>query len=237
MIMLKNELKHTIRSFVGLYPELFFPLVQLKNSKFRAVSQDTEICIEGFPRSGNSFAVGAFTAAQVNPVKIAHHFHVPAQIISAARQNIPTLVLIRNPADAVISLRALDLQMTDVRPPRLPRMSSTLKYYIEFYQRILPYQDRYIVCEFEEVKSDFGKLIEKLNKKFDKNFSGFSHTEEKVNEVFASRGVHASPSQKRQEIKQLIQKELETSKMEKLINRAKAVYNSFEVIAQNQKML
>ena len=72
----------------------------------RAVTPDKLVVIEGFPRSGNSFARRAFIMAQdetFDVTRIAHHLHVPAQVIRAARWRIPTLVLIRRPKDAVLS--------------------------------------------------------------------------------------------------------------------------------------
>src|SRR5207247_8264431 len=47
---------------------------------------ETEICIEGFPRSGNTFAVIAFQQAQTRTVSIAHHVHAPGSVIGAARR-------------------------------------------------------------------------------------------------------------------------------------------------------
>jgi hypothetical protein len=160
--------KHKARSFLSLYPELFFPLVKLKESKKLAVGKHTQIVIEGFPRSGNSFVVGAFEAAQPNPVVIAHHLHAPAQIIQAARQDIPTLVLAREPVGAVVSRLAMGLEVNELRGTQafLPSLSQLLRTYIGFYTRILPYQDQYVLGLFEEVTRDLGTLIKKSTKSF-----------------------------------------------------------------------
>src|SRR2546427_7470725 len=55
----------------------------------------TDILIEGFPRSANSFSVAAFRLAQGPPVEVAHHTHAPANAIAAFRRHIPALILIR----------------------------------------------------------------------------------------------------------------------------------------------
>ena len=168
--------KHKARSFLSLYPELFFPLVKLKESKKLAVGKHTQIVIEGFPRSGNSFVVGAFEAAQPNPVVIAHHLHAPAQIIQAARQDIPTLVLAREPVDAVVSRLAMGLEVNELRGTQAfpPSLSQLLRTYIGFYTRILPYQDQYVLALFEEVTRDLGTLIKKSTKSFKQIFQCLS---------------------------------------------------------------
>jgi len=132
--MIQN-LKHLVRSYTGLHPDLFFRLygVKSKNKKL-FVNKKSELVIEGFPRSGNTFAVVAFQSAQKRNVKIAHHLHVPAQIIRAVNMNIPALVLIRNPSDSIASLM--------VRHPHVaPHLA--IKDFCRFYSVLLPARDRF----------------------------------------------------------------------------------------------
>lgn len=228
-------LKYELRSFICLYPEFFYPIINLKSSKKQAVNKDTEIVIEGFPRSGNSFSVGAFESAQKRDVKIAHHLHAPAQIVSAARKNIPAIVLIRHPVDAVISMKALDLESSHIRPPKNQNIASLIKSYIQFYQRLIPYQDKYIVSLFEVTTSDFGSIIKRVNQRFDTEFEIFNHIEANTKKVFDQRGFHASPNSRRQEIKKSIREELQSDVMQKLSTKAETVYREFTLIAQRQE--
>jgi len=62
------------------------------------ITGETEVVIDGFPRSGNTFAVVAFRQAQSRRVSVAHHGHVPALAIEAHRRGVPALVLIREEA-------------------------------------------------------------------------------------------------------------------------------------------
>jgi len=81
-----------------------FPLqTAARGHRARAVDRATELVIEGFARSGNTFAVAAFSLAQPRPVRLAHHLHAPAQVLLAARMGIPCIVLVRDPVDAVAS--------------------------------------------------------------------------------------------------------------------------------------
>ena len=102
-----RKLKYRVRQYLGLYPFLFLPAARLLGNRRRReflVSPSTDLVIEGFPRSGNTFAVAAFVLSQPRPVRIAHHHHVPAQVIYAVKRGIPVLVVVRKPDDAVLSL-------------------------------------------------------------------------------------------------------------------------------------
>ena len=71
------------------------------------VHENTDICIEGFPRSANSFAVRAFPIANPN-IKVSSHIHVTMQIIKAVNLSIPVLFLLRDPLDSLSSLLIVD---------------------------------------------------------------------------------------------------------------------------------
>jgi hypothetical protein len=107
-------LEKWLQIHAGSHPTVYFSLYRLLRTRkdlTRAVTPDTQVVIEGFPRSGNSFARRAFIMAQeetFDVTRIAHHLHVPAQIVRAAQWRIPTLVLIRRPRDAVLSFAVWD---------------------------------------------------------------------------------------------------------------------------------
>ena len=95
--MLSN-LRQQFALSLGVRPSLF-SFIMGGRPKFRDViaRSETDIVIEGFPRSANTFAVAAFQYAQRRPLTIARHTHAPAQIMLASRANIPCLVLIKFP--------------------------------------------------------------------------------------------------------------------------------------------
>ena len=131
--------------------------------------------IEGFPRSANTFSAVAFQFSQKKEVRMAHHLHVEAQIIYAAHNKIPILLLIRNPKDAVKSLL--------VRHPET-NQEWALKRYIKFYSNLTPFLDNCHVAKYEDVISDFGKIIDDFNEKFSTSFNRFEHSKENVETVF-----------------------------------------------------
>ena len=58
-------------------------LLALSPSPECAERLHTELVIEAFPRSANTFATVAFQLSQPAPVRVAHHLHAPAQVTEA----------------------------------------------------------------------------------------------------------------------------------------------------------
>lgn len=230
--------KYAIRTFLGDYPELFFPANSLTKGKRWAVNRNTELVIEGFQRSGNTFSVGAFNAAQPQKVNVASHLHVPAQIVYAARMNIPALVVIRYPVDSVLSWKALELESSlKLQHTALDYSFEQLfSHYIRFYTKIFPYQDQFVVASFEEVTRNFGEVIAKLNQNFNTSFSLFDHTKENVEKVFESQNFHAGVSVSRQELKKTVKQryedKLSSARFKSLVSQSEKVYQRFKQLSQ-----
>ena len=127
--------------------------------------------IDGFQRSANTFAVTAFQVAQPEPVNVAHHLHAAAQIIAAVRAGIPTIVLVREPEETILSHMI-----------RLPYATGrqAIKNYIRFCEGVAPYRRGFVVGEFRAVTSDFGAVVRDLNATFHTSFAEFEHTDENV---------------------------------------------------------
>jgi len=159
-------------------PVLFSTIWRLREHKSflrHAVRKKDELVIEGFPRCGNTFATHAFLYAQKRPVRVANHFHAPAQIIGAAKWKIPAILLIRKPEDAVISY-AVYKNTKCVHP--------LIENYIWFYKSLLPVIDWPVIADFQSVTTDFGKVVEAVNIKYKTDFKIFNHTKESGNIVF-----------------------------------------------------
>lgn len=172
---MNRDIKYKLQNFFCQHPLIFRYTYGLRPAYVRlAVSKKTQLVIEGFPRSANTFAVVAMNES--NPyVDIAHHLHVPAQIIQAVQWNIPTLVLIRDPKNAVASMV--------LREPEMSVLQG-LKNYIFFYESIQSYKSGYIVAIFEDVIRDYSQIINSLNMRFSTNFQLFLHTNTSQNKVF-----------------------------------------------------
>jgi hypothetical protein len=188
----------------------------------------TDVVIEGYPRSGNTFSAKAFRMAQApREIVIAHHQHTPAQFQIAARHGIPAMCLVRDPVDAVASLI--------VRDPRLP-VDAAIDLYTGFYRRALDFADAFVVCPFEEVTSDFGACIERLNARFGTDWKPFQSTPENVEAVFEQIRVAnrerrdgrstmvAAPSADREGPAQSIREAIRSSRHGSRLAEAYAVY-------------
>ena len=174
--------RHRLRARVSGYPAVYLPWARRKftspigDRRYREViSSQTELVIDGYGRSASTFAVYAFQLSQEQPVRLAHHLHASAQILTAASHGVPTLVLIREPRGAILS------QL--IREPHMA-LRDALAAYSWFYTRLLPYRDSFVVGEFEQVTNDFGAVIRRLNKHFGTNFAEFVHTEANMRECF-----------------------------------------------------
>jgi hypothetical protein len=218
-----------LQTHAGRHPAAFYGLYRLAGKdRARVVTPETQLVIEGFPRSANSFARVAFNRAQKGTVRIATGLHVPAQVIRAARWRIPTLVLIRNPRDAVLSFA--------VRDPI--SVEQALRYYLSFYETVENYGDAYVLGTFEEVTEDFGRVILRLNDRFGTSFSPFRHNDRNVEAVLARvernskrkfgdahwESKASRPVAAREGTKRGLEHELDSPEARRLLIRAEAAY-------------
>jgi hypothetical protein len=219
-----------LQTHAGKHPAAFYGLYRLaRKDRARVVTPETELVIEGFPRSANSFARVAFNRAQKGKVRIATGLHVPAQVIRAARWRIPTLVLIRRPKDAVFSFA--------IRDPI--SVEQALRYYLSFYETVEDYSDAYVLGTFEEATGDFGQVVLRLNDKFGTSFSPFHHNERNVEAVLARvernskrkfgeahwENKASLPVAAREETKRELERELERPEVGRILLRSEAVYD------------
>lgn len=170
-----GRLLYEAKTLVAMHPSVAIPVARLRRHG-EVVARDTEIVIEGFPRTGTSFAVAAFRRAQGRPVKVADHVHAPAQVMAAVRWNIPALVLIRAPEDSILSVV--------LRNPRID-IKQAMKGYERFYRPLLRVRSRFVCATFDEATSDFGAVVRRVNAQYGTDFVPFHHTEENAASVLA----------------------------------------------------
>lgn len=147
--------------------ERVYGFVQPKIRLLR-VDDDTDLVIEGFPRSANTYAVAAFRCANGSDPVVADHLHSSASVREGVRRGLPVLVLIRDPVAACASL----IQRQAVRP------ATALTAYIRFHRGIEPVLDRVVVSGFETTTTSFGTAIEALNRRFGTAYRVYEPTPE-----------------------------------------------------------
>jgi hypothetical protein len=137
-------------------------------------------------------------------------------------------VLIRKPRDAVLSFAIRDPISVD----------QALRYYSSFYETVERYRDAYVLGLFEEVTEDFGRVIRRINDRFDTTFAVFHHNERNVEGVFARLERNSKkkpggvawqnrvprPFAAREKLKRELAHELENPKRRALMARAETIY-------------
>jgi hypothetical protein len=197
----------------------------------------TAIVIDGFLRSGNTYSVAAFQVANGQELHIGRHLHGGAHILRAVRLRLPTVVLIRRPADAVSSYL--------VRRPTLTP-DDALREYLDFYRTAWPARDGFVVAPFDLVVSDFGAVIDRVNKRFGTSFARFEPDPESeraavelVEEMnrLECRGevveTHVGrPSTEREQHKEAVRRRMERRpRTRALLDRADRVFSAYVELA------
>jgi len=166
---MKRRIATALWTALGTHPRLFPWYVRLKDAaaggnvaRRLLFGRDTELVIEGYPRSANTYAVVAFELAQPRPVRVAHHLHAASQIVNAAKARRPVMVLIRNPREAVASLA--------IRSPEWS-LPAALRFYIRFHRAVVPALENCFVAPYASVIGQYDVVIEELNRKFGTAFT------------------------------------------------------------------
>jgi hypothetical protein len=91
------------RTVIERVPSVYLPIARKRTPKRTALDSSTDLLIEGFPRSGNTFLLAWI--ARANPdLRIASHMHSIANVRAALRSGVPVVVVIRPPEAAIASL-------------------------------------------------------------------------------------------------------------------------------------
>jgi hypothetical protein len=229
--------RRSMSRILGNYPRLYYPVMRYHPRYSELLITDsTEIVIEGYPRSGNTFAVAALQFAQPRPIHIARHTHSPAQVIQAVRRGLPTLVLVRAPRDAAISLLIRESGGS---------LECALQRYLEYYTRIHRHRDGFVVGAFDEVVGNFGAVIDRLNRAFGLGLTPFDHTLANRDAVFRivedmeRRNVGvlrensvARPSSSRREPKGRLAEALAHPRYQSLLGECEALYRTYKALSR-----
>jgi len=224
-----------VRRSLGDSP-VFLPIVLRATplGTTRRLTADTALVIEGMPRSGNTFARHAFDLAQPSPVVVSSHVHTPSAVVAAVRRNIPTLVLIRQPLDTVLSLI--------VAAPHVG-FRAAIDEWIHHYEVLWPLRDQFVVATFDQVTDDFGAVTARVNERFGTAFACFAHDGASTQAVFASieaehLAVHGGtehavprPSSQRRALRQELEERAADPGLSSSWERADAVWCRYRALA------
>lgn len=169
-------------------PSVFIPLIgrwrHTSRGDYRGFSRNTEIVIDAYPRSANTFATYAFLSAQTRPVEVCHHHHAAATLLAAASRKLPALTIIREPTAAIRSFAMFRwASHSNMVTPR-ECVECAIKDYLAFYRPLVSARDRLFVARFKSVTSDYGEVLSAFRERFHVDFETFKHTPENVARVY-----------------------------------------------------
>lgn len=167
-------------------PSAYCAVMRRRHPEWLLVEPATDLVIEGYQSSGNTFARKAMEHA--NPgVRIASHSHSWAHVARGLQLGKPVVVLLRPPLEAVAS-HAVRMRLDD--------LDRELSRYHRFYRRVSAMSESVVLAPFEVTVNRYCDVIAQVNTRFSTRFALFDHNDQvAVAEVFAEmeREVRSSP--------------------------------------------
>jgi hypothetical protein len=122
---------------------------------------DTDLVVEGFPGSANSYLRAWIHFANA-ACHVTSHQHSPAVIRRAMADGRPLVVVARDPLDAVASalLRFPEMAAWPEGPRRL------WSRYVRTYRPVLARPDRAVVATFDQATGDPAAVLARVNERF-----------------------------------------------------------------------
>lgn len=131
------------------------------------VRRRSALVMEGFLRSGNTFSAAAFMVSNGDRLHLGRHLHGAPHLLRAQRLGVPAVALIRPPRDAVLSYL--------IRRPTLAP-ADAIDEYLDFYRTAWRAKDGFVVGRFDDVVTDFGAVLDKVNHRFGTSFVRYEPT-------------------------------------------------------------
>jgi hypothetical protein len=208
----------------------------------RQITDYTELIVEGFPRSGNTFTVFALQNAAKNQIRLSSHVHHPSQVKLAVERGLPTVLVVREPIAVLSSYLTYGEH---------GRPADVFKEYHSYHQELIPYADRVLIVDFEEITSDMSAIVDRINQRFSMEIPPFDQSPENIDHVFAEIArqhnlvhpglepdhVSPRPSTARREISERHRSELLASRHDRLRTQCANIYEYFSGKASEQREL
>lgn len=148
-------LRSLARQLIWPHPRIYRHLEKILN-RAKIPEVTTEVVIEGFPRSGNTYAEIMFRLTQGNRFTISHHSHHPVAVLEAIRAKKKTILVLRKPDDAVLSWCS-SWGVSD-----LEGIANVFDIYVNYHKALLPAARDLTIFPFDELTTNFKGLISKL---------------------------------------------------------------------------
>jgi hypothetical protein len=241
--MMLTRIRPEIRLRLSTTPYLYDAVFTYRRPSLLAQGHST-LVIEGYPRSANTFALAAFVLANQSNLyvgyhHIGHHLHTAAAVKRAVRLGRPTIVLVRDPRDAASSYVIREAKVDVV---------AALREYVTFHRHVWPLRDAVVIAPFEVVTTDFGRVIDAVNARFDTSFKRYEDTADNRAIVFSrveqynrreSKGAVvestvARPSDDREQLRRRLMCQFERPAVTRLLATAQDLHTRYRAEAQRQ---
>ncbi|SFH91075.1 hypothetical protein [Albimonas pacifica] len=150
------RLRRRLRNRLAEADRLYLPLARLARPE-HAVGPRTQLVVEGFPRSANSWIEGCVREAWPQ-LQVAQHLHAAASLRAAARRGLPAILLLRAPDAAVASLL--------LREPEIYDAGLGFEEYVRFHAGLTGVAGRLLVAPFEAATGPFPGVAAALIARF-----------------------------------------------------------------------
>lgn len=157
----RSPLWFRIRFEWSKYPLLYQPYCRWRYPN-STLFKDTDLLIEGFGRSSNGYTGDCFRITNDFKLKMAWGQKAAAAVIEAARWNVPTLMLAREPRAVVLSYKTMN--------PNLP-IDLLLRHYASYYDYVWPLREHFVAATNVQVWEAFGDVAARLNARFGTRFN------------------------------------------------------------------
>lgn len=224
-------MKRTLQLWLERWPSLYLGALRVKRrrhwSRHWVLSRQTDLVVEGFPRSANSFAFHALK--KMNPdLAFATHTHSPAQIVLAARWRVPTMVLLRDPLAAVTGLLAFGRQLTRqdenaVAPVSAAERIQVLARWEFFYQQVETVRADCFIARFDDVIADFAAVSRRFLERYKRPWLAYDPSVVPEKELLGA-SFHVGPDPRREVIKESVQASVEEARRAGAFDKALALY-------------
>ena len=227
LVSITQKARSTAYKLGIIYPDLYLNMNYTKRFVFdnkshqsNIVTKKTLLTIEGFPRSGNSFMTKLVLSCNPHLTnKVGHHLHHPANIMRSVKNNIPTILMLRDPKNAIISLKSLIMfgnhKNSSNRP--VPSLNKLLTLYIKYHTALVESTDKFSIISLDDLINKRDSTLSKISIAYSLDFSQISSIKYKQ---------HALPSDERNQIKKSVADELVYLDTYNL-DRASELYQTF----------
>ena len=123
-----------------------------RGAKIKMINSNTKLLFDGYPRSGNTYAL--FLIRKIfNREDVAHHFHAVAPIKIALKLDLKIIIIIRHPLDAIASfyLKKFEKKLKVPKEVNVKLMRVMVQDYIAYYSYVEKVKENLFILKFDSL--------------------------------------------------------------------------------------